>query len=224
MSIIFIRTVILYFTILISMRLMGKRQLGEMELSEFIVAALIADLAGTALQDIETPLYYGIIPILTLFILELMISGLSQKSVRFRKIAFGQPSVIIEHGKIDRAEMRKNRFTLDELMQELRSQGIMTCTQVDFAVLETSGQLNVILTPDAQPVTASQLGITTESCGYPHIVINEGRVLENNLRLIGRDRRWLEKELKRRNITSADEVYLFTVSDTGKMYCQTKAE
>ena len=224
MSIIFIRTVILYFTILISMRLMGKRQLGEMELSEFIVAALVADLAGTALQDIETPLYYGIIPILTLFILELMISGLSQKSVRFRRIAFGQPSVIIEHGKIDRAEMRKNRFTLDELMQELRSQGIMTCAQVDFAVLETSGQLNVILTPDAQPVTASQLGITTEPCGYPHIVINEGRVLENNLRLIGRDRRWLEKELKRRNITSADEVYLFTVSDTGKMYCQTKAE
>ena len=224
MSIIFIRTVILYFTILISMRLMGKRQLGEMELSEFIVAALVADLAGTALQDVETPLYYGLIPIVTLFCLEVIIAGLSLKSVGFRKIAFGQPSVIIEHGRIDRAEMLKNRFTLDELMQELRSQGIMTCTQVDYAILETSGQLNIIPAPDAQPVTASMMGIPTEPCGYPHIVINEGRVLENNLRLLGRDRRWLEKELKRRNIGSADEVYVFTVSDTGKIYCQTKAE
>lgn len=224
MAIIFIRTLIVYFALLISMRLMGKRQLGEMELSEFIVAALVADLAATALQDIDTPLLYGLIPIVALFCLEIIIAGISLKSVRFRKLAFGQPAVIIEHGKINRTAMLKNRFTLDELMQELRGQGITTSAQVDFAILETSGQLNIILTPDNQPATASQLGISTEPCGYPHIIINEGRVLENNLKLLGRDLRWLEKELKRQNIASADEVYLFTLSDTGRIYCQTKED
>ena len=121
MAIIFIRTVILYFAILVSMRVMGKRQLGELEISEFIVAALIADLAATPLQDIGIPLLNGLLPIMIMFCLEIIIAGLNMKSVRLRKFTYGKPEIIIRNGRIDRGSMRRNRFTIDELMQELQS-------------------------------------------------------------------------------------------------------
>ena len=206
------------------MRIMGKRQLGEMELSEFIVAALVADLAATPLQDIGTPLLNGLVPILTLFSLELIIAGLSMRSMKVRRFVFGKPEIIIEDGKIDQEKMHKNRFTLDELMQELRGQGLTDTTTIAYAVLETNGQLNVILKPSEQPVTPSQLGISTQSDGYPHIIINEGRVLDNNLNLLGRDRSWLNKELKRQGAASSEDVYLLTLTESGKTFCQRKEQ
>ena len=124
MAIIFVRTVILYFAILISMRIMGKRQLGEMEISEFIVAALIADLAATPLQDIGIPLLNGLVPIIIMFCFEIIIAWLNMRSVKLRKLTYGRPELIIRDGRIIREAMRKNRFTLDELMQELRAQGL----------------------------------------------------------------------------------------------------
>lgn len=224
MAIIFVRTILLYFTILISMRIMGKRQLGEMELSEFIVGALIADLAATPLQDIGTPLLNGLVPIFALFALEINIAGLSMRSLKVRKLVFGKPEIIIENSKIDREKMQKNRFTLDELMQELRNQGLSDTTQIEYAVLETNGQLNVILQKSEQPVTPSQLGVPARSDGYAHIIINEGRILDNNLRMLGRDRSWLDKEIKRQGAASAEDVYLLTLTETGKIFCQRKEQ
>lgn len=222
LAIIFIRTVILYFSILISMRIMGKRQLGEMEISEFIVAALIADLAATPLQDIGIPLLNGLIPIITLFSLEILIAGLTMKSIKLRSIAYGKPEIIIKNGKIDEKKMHKNRFTLDELMQELRVQGLSDTTKIQYAVLETNGQLNIILMPSEQPVSAAQMNISPPPIGYSHIIINNGRVLDNNLALLGRDRRWLNAELKRQNIPSPEKVYFLTLSETGDVFCQAK--
>ncbi len=222
MAIVFIRTLILYFTLLVSMRIMGKRQLGQMELSEFIVAALIADLASTPLQDIGTPLLNGLVPILTLFCLEIIIAGLSMRSMKVRRFVFGKPEILVQNGQIDMKKMHKNRFTLDELMQELRSHGLSDTSSVAYAVLETSGQLNVIIEPSEQPVTPSQLNIETENNGYSHIIINEGRILDNNLRLSGRDRRWLNKQLNAQGIASSEDVYIFTLSDSGKTFCQKK--
>ena len=141
MAIIFIRTVILYFAILISMRLMGKRQLGELEISEFIVAALIADLAATPLQDIGIPLLNGLLPILIMFCLEVIIAGLNMKSIKLRKLTYGKPEIIIRNGRIDRGSMLRNRFTVDELMQELRAQGQNDASKISYGVLETNGQL-----------------------------------------------------------------------------------
>lgn len=224
MAIIFIRTLILYFLILISMRIMGKRQLGELELSEFIVAALVADLAATPLQDIGVPLINGVVPILTLFCLEIIIAGISLRSVKARKFIFGKPEILIKNGKIDSEKMRLNRFTLDELMQELRAQGLSDTSQIEFAVLETNGSLSVILKQSEQPVTAGQMGMQSEDTGYTHIIINDGRVLDGNLGLLGRDRRWLNSELKRQGVKSAESVYLLTLSDSGKVFCQHKGE
>ena len=222
MAIIFVRTVILYFAILISMRIMGKRQLGEMEISEFIVAALIADLAATPLQDIGIPLLNGLVPIIIMFCFEIIIAGLNMRSVKLRKLTYGRPEIIIRNGRIIREAMHKNRFTLDELMQELRAQGLTDTAQVEYAVLETNGQLSIILKSGDQPVTASQMGVVGDDVSYAHIIINEGRILDNNLELLGRDRRWLANELKRQNLRSADEVYSLTLSENGSVFCQAK--
>lgn len=201
---------------------MGKRQLGEMEISEFIVAALIADLASTPLQDIGVPLINGLVPVITLFILETLISGISMKSIKLRKMLFGAPEIIIKNGKIDESKMFKNRFTLDELMQELRSNGLLNASSVEYGVLETNGQLNLIIKSEEQPVTSKLMNISTESPGFAHIIINEGRVLTNNLKLLGKDERWLNKELSKQKVKSADSVYLFTLSDNGNIFCQPK--
>ena len=221
MAIIFIRTVILYFAILISMRLMGKRQLGELEISEFIVAALIADLAATPLQDIGIPLLNGLLPILIMFCLEVIIAGLNMKSIKLRKLTYGKPEIIIRNGRIDRGSMLRNRFTVDELM---RAQGQNDASKISYGVLETNGQLSLILTGSEQPATASMLGAAPAETGYAHIIINDGRILDKNLALLGRDRRWLENELKRRKIKSADEVYILTLSETGNVFCQLKED
>ncbi len=224
MAIIFIRTVILYFAILISMRVMGKRQLGELEISEFIVAALIADLAATPLQDIGIPLLNGLLPIMIMFCLEIIIAGLNMKSIRLRKFTYGKPEIIIRNGRINRGAMMRNRFTLDELMQELRSQGQSDAGRIAYGVLETNGRLSIILMPAEQPASASMLGIAPEDTGYAHIIVNDGRILDKNLALLGRDRRWLDNELRRRGIKSANDVYILTLSETGSVFCQSKEE
>lgn len=218
MAIVFFRTLIVYFSLLAAMRLMGKRQLGEMELSEFIVAALIADLASHPLQDIGIPMLNGLIPIFTLFCLEVVISGVSLRHVRLRGMLYGRPSVIISHGKIRQSEMRKNRFTLDELTQELRNQSILDIATIEYAILETNGQLNIVLQPADRPATAGQLGIAAPDTGYPTIVINDGRVLSENLARAGYNDTWLQKQLNAAKIASPQKVYLMTVDGTGGVY------
>ncbi len=199
---------------------MGKRQLGEMELSEFIVAALVADLAATPLQDIGIPLLNGLIPIVTLFCLEILIAWLSMKKIRFRALAFGRPEILIKDGVIDIERMKKNRFTADELMQELRAQGVESFSVVSYAILETNGKLSVILKAEEQPLTPKQIKLNVSDSGYPHIIISEGRILDKNLRLLGRNEDWLRKELCTRKIKNAEDVYLLTLSDTGDIFCQ----
>ena len=162
MAIVIIRTGIIYFALLLAMRLMGKRQLGEMELSEFVVASLIADLASHPLQDVGIPMANGLVPILTLFCFEVLIAGVSMKSIRLRTLLFGGPSILVSHGVIDQKQMHADRFTADELMQELRKQGMFDLSEVEYAILETDGRLNIIPYPARLPPTAEQLGVKAE--------------------------------------------------------------
>ncbi len=218
MIILFLRTLIVYVTLLAVMRLLGKRQLGEMELSEFVVAALIADMAAHPLQDLGIPLINGLVPMLTLFCCEVLIAGVSLKSIRLRKLLFGKPSLLISHGVIDQKEMRKNRFTLDELTQELRAQGVTDLSKIEYAILETNGKLTVIPFPAEKPVTASMLGLSVEDSGYPFIIICDGRVLSENLLRSGNDETWLKRELTRRGAKSPREVFLLSVNMAGQIY------
>lgn len=222
MAILIIRTLIIYLALLVAMRLMGKRQLGEMELSEFVVASLIADMASHPLQDVGIPMINGLVPILTLFCAELLIAGLTLRSIRLRGLLFGGPSLLIVRGKIDQRQMRLNRFSVDELMQELRSQGIFDLSQVEYAVLETNGKLNVIPYPAELPPSAAQLGVAVRDGGYPAIVISDGRVLDERLRRLGLDRSWLEKELRTGGYPGPESIYLMTVNRLGQSYIAAK--
>ena len=222
MAIVIIRTGIIYFALLLAMRLMGKRQLGEMELSEFVVASLIADLAAHPLQDVGIPMANGLVPILTLFCFEVLIAGESMKSIRLRTLLFGGPSILVSHGVIDQKQMHADRFTADELMQELRKQGMFDLSEVEYAILETDGRLNIIPYPAHLPPTAEQLGVKAEDGGYPLIVISEGRVLTKNLKSLGRDSSWLRDELKKKGQDDPKNVYLMTVNQSGQSYLAEK--
>ena len=218
MAIILLRTIIVFICLVFSMRLSGKRQLSELEISELIIAVLISDVASLPLQDVGIPLLNAIVPILALLGCELLISGITLKNVKLRGLIFGRPSVLIKDGKIDQQAMRKNRFSLDELSESLRSNNVTDINKVRYAILETDGDMNIILNSEAQPLTPESLESSGPDCGMPHIIINDGRVLDNNLALIGRDLHWLDTELKKRNISSSKDVYFLSIDDAGNIY------
>lgn len=224
MAIIMIRTLIVYSVLLLTMRLLGKRQLGEMELPEFLFASLVADLAANPLQDLGVPMLNGLVPVVVLFCCELVISGATARSIRLRALLFDKPSLLIVRGKINQRELRRSCYTVDELLQEMRNQGYMDISQVEYAVLEIDGSLNVFPFAEHMPATAGQLGIPADSGGYPVVLINDGRVLDHNLRLMGRDRAWLDKELKRRNVSSPSAVFLLMLNRADQIYFAPKEE
>ena len=217
MIIVIIRTLIVFFSLMIIMRILGKRQLAEMELSEFVVASLAADLAAHPLQDIGIPMINGLVPIIILFCCEILLIWISGKSIHASKLFFGKPSLLIDHGKINVKEMENNRFSNEELMQELRNKSCLDIDEVQYAVLETNGHVNVILMPQHSPVTAEQMGTETVDDGYPHIVVSKGKVSDENMKLLGLDRQWLDRQLKQNGKTDVSEVYLMTVTDKKKI-------
>lgn len=222
MLMILLRTALIYALLLIAMRLLGKRQLGELELSELVVTVLVADISVRPIVEESAPFFCSLAPLLVLFGSEYLISVMSLRSAKLRTMLFGKPSILIAHGKIDQSEMKRNRFTIDELMQELRNQGVQDIQSVDYAVLETSGALNLLLKVSEQPITPSQLGLTLPEPGYATILINDGRTLSGNLRRVGRDERWLQKELKTRGIARAQDVYYLQMNDAGEISLQEK--
>ena len=154
------RTVILYFLIMIGLRLMGKRQIGELEPSELVLTMMISDLATVPMQDFGIPLLAGVIPILTLLSLSLLLSQLSLLSLRFREVMCGTPAILIRNGEVQQDAMQENRYTLDELLEQLRGQGCTSIEEVQYAVLENSGQLSVLPWARQKPLTAA----TTAGC------------------------------------------------------------
>ena len=219
----FIRTIILYFLIILGLRLLGKRQIGELEPNELVLTMMLSDLATVPMQDFGIPLAAGIIPILTLLALSMLFSQLSLENIRFRDLACGTPAVLIRKGVLQQAAMRKNRYTLDELLEELRLQGISSASEVKYAVLENSGRLSVLPWTRNQPPTAAQMGLEAEDdVTLPVVLINDGRLLEKSLTACGRDRRWLQKELSKEGLTSPEEVFLLTLDEMGEVYCVKK--
>lgn len=218
MLIVLIRTLIVFIVLLVAMRLMGKRQLGELEINELVIAILIANFAAHPLQDIAIPLMNGLLPIIVLLCCELIISGAVVRSTRARVLICGKPSILVANGKINQQEMHKNSFTLDELAEELRNQSVVDISTIQYAVLETDGRLNVILYPSERPVCPSQLGLEVPNATYPIIVINNGELMKKNLPLTGRDEKWLQGELKLRNVKKISDVYYMTVDTLGNIY------
>lgn len=224
MAISIIRTIILFTLIMICTRVMGKRQLGELEPSELVVAVMLSDIAAHPLQDTGIPLLYGIVPVVTLFCCEIFISYAVVKNIKLRSIICGKPSIIITNGKINQSEMAKNRFTLDELTVELRKQNVLDLSTIKQAILESDGSLSIILYAGDAPVTPNQMSLNVEDAELPVILISNGRTLLNNLEFMNLDEKWLKKELKKRNISRSEDVYIFMTDSSGKIYCARKDE
>ena len=195
MLISYLRTAFLYLVLILSVRMMGKRQIGQMEASEFVVTMLVANLASIPMQDVAIPLYSGLLPILVVLGMELSLSGLILRSVWVRKFFCGKPVILIDNGKILLENLRRTRVTLDELMGHLRSKDVLDVQTVQFAILETDGSLSVFPYPKERPATAKEAGIRTEKQYLPITIIEDGYVLEENLQKAGKDQDWLEETL-----------------------------
>ena len=217
-----IRSIILYVVIIAGIRLMGKRQVGELEPSELVLSMIIADLASVPMQDFRIPLLAGLIPILTLLALAMILSVLTMKSVRLRRLLCGRPSLIIREGVPDQREMARNRLTVDELLEELRGQGCTDLAKVQYAILETNGRLSVLLYPDQKPPTCRQLGVAAESGGLPLVLISDGRILQNNLQTLGRSEDWLRAQLTARGCSGPESVFLLVCDRSEAIYLAEK--
>lgn len=221
----FFRTVILYFILMIGLRLMGKRQIGELEPSELVLTLIISDLAAVPMQDFGIPLVNGVFPIITLLCLSMLLSFFSLKSIRFRGLVCGHPTVIIRDGKILQRNMARNRFTVDELYEQLRTQGYSDLSSVKYAILETSGQISILPYTKDSPVTPKVMNQSVQDdVTLPVLLINDGHVMTNNLTSSGYDAAWLNSQLKSRRLTSPRQVFLMTVDETGAVVCVTKED
>ena len=191
----FFRTTVLYIVLIAVIRLMGKRQIGQMEPSEFVVTMLAANLAAIPMEDVGIPFYSGLIPILTVLGVELVLSGISMSSVRFRRILCGKPVIMIENGRILRENLLKTRVTLDELTGHLREKDVLDLTTVQYAILETNGNLSVFLYPAEAPASAKEAGIVPKPRYLPVTIIEDGVLMNENMEKAGKDEDWVRRVL-----------------------------
>ena len=210
MFLIYFRSVILYLLLVAVIRVMGKRQIGQMEVSEFVVTMLVANLACLPMQDIAAPLYTGIIPILSVLAVELLLSVLCMRSIFLRRWLCGKPVILIENGHLLQKNLKRTRVTLDELTELLREKDVLDLKTVQFAILETSGKISVFLYPKDRPATAGEAGIRVQDQHLPVTIISDGKLLQQNLRISGKDSSWVQKILKKKH-SSVEDTFLLTV-------------
>ena len=210
----YIRTIFLYLILIAVVRIMGKRQIGEMEASEFVVTMLVANLAAIPMQDGGIPLYSGLVPILTVLGVELVLSSLSLRSIRLRRILCGKPVILIENGRILQENLRATRVTLDELMGHLREKDVLDIQTVQYAILETNGNLSVFPFPKEMPPSAKDLGVTPKDRFLPVTIIEDGFLFRENLREAGKDESWVHKVLGEYRAGIAG-TWLLTVDKSG---------
>ncbi len=220
----FFRTLILYLLVIAALRVMGKRQLGELQPSELVVAIMISDLAAIPIEDGRQPIWDGIIPILTLVAAEFILSTLVIKSDFCRRIITGRPTVVIEKGRIKLKTLRRLRLSLDDLLEQLRLKGYSQITEVDSAMLETNGQISVIPKEKSRPLTCEDMGLNPSQTYLPHTLIADGAVRESGLREAGLSREQLMKLLKRHGVSSPKEVFYMNVTGGDKVFLQKKDE
>lgn len=223
MIIVVIRTLILYCVVIISLRIMGKRQIGELQPSELVVAIMISDLATVPMESVDIPLLSGIVPVLTLILAEVVTSFLSLKSHFIRKFIIGEPSMVIYNGKINEAELKRLRFNLDDLLEELRLNGCHDISDVEVAVIETSGKLSVIPRDDARSVTVEDMQLTNvRRDGLPCTVISDGALNKSELARSGVTLSELTDELKKHGASSIKEVFIASIDAEGEYFVQIK--
>ena len=214
MTSVIIRTVFFYFFLILTMKIMGKRQLGQLQLSEFVTTFLLSEIAADPITNPDVPVLHAIVPILILLAAEIIISFTATKVPLFKKMFDGVPSIIVCRGMLDQRQLRRDRISLDELLSEMRKKDIYDIADVEYAILEQNGQLSITPKSECTPVTRGDLNIKNEETGISHPLVIDGHVHNYNLVLLGHDLRWLNKLLKSCG-TRVSKVFLFSVDDAG---------
>lgn len=211
----YVRTIILYIILIAVIRLMGKRQIGQLEPTEFVVTMLVANLAAIPMQDGDIPLYSGLVPILTVLGAELVLSAMSMRSVRLRRLLCGKPVILIEKGKVLQENLRSTRITMDELTGHLREKDVLDLTTVQYAILETDGNISVFPYPQERPASAKDAGIRVKEQHFPVTLVADGYLFRENLKVAKKDTAWVEKTLAEHH-ASLHDTWLLTVDGAGR--------
>ena len=223
MLITFFRAIVLYLIVLVVMRLMGKREIGQLQPFELAISIMIADLASIPMTEIGIPIFNGIVPILGLLVMHLILSLINLKSLKAREIICGKPSILIYRGKINEKELKKERFTINELEERLRGNNVVNLGDVEYAILETSGQVTVIQKPEKRNTIPEDFNIVPEYEGIPYYLVVDGKVMNKNLKAIGKNYNWLKKQVEKFDI-KPEEALVVTIDGKGQIFCQKKEE
>ena len=221
MLITFVRAVILYIIVLVVMRFMGKREIGQLQPFEFVIAIMIADLAIVPMSEIGIPIINGIIPILGLLVMHLLISYINLKSIKMRALICGKPSILIYRGHINEDIMIKERFTINELQEKIRSMGVDSIADVEFAILETSGQISVIQKPEKRNTKPEDFGIMPEYERIAYDLVINGVVMNENLQLLNKDYEWIKREVEKFGYEPEDAL-IVTINAQNEIFSQKK--
>lgn len=217
MTVTLIRAVIIYIFVVLAVRVMGKRQIGELKPHELVITILVSQIASIPLQDNAMPLANSLIPLLILISFEIIASIISMKSIKFRNALQGKPIFVIRHGKLDEKQMRRLRFTMDDLVDALRQKDVFDISQVEDAVVETNGSLSVLLKPEYSPVTPQQLNLEVEDDGMPVVIVMDGKPVSEYFGAEKIKNSEIELLLKKHNL-QAKKIMLLTVDDSGNLY------
>lgn len=217
----FIRSIVIYILVLVVMRIMGKREIGQMQPFELAISIMIADLASIPMTDVGIPISNGIIPIMGLLVMHLIISVLNLKSNKIREFICGKPTILINRGKIDEKKLKKEKFTLNELEEKLRSNNVMDLGDVEYAILETSGDISVIQKPNKRNTTPEDFNIMPEYEGISYDLVVDGKVMNENLKIIGKNYEWLKKQTQKFQM-KPEEALIVTINGKGSIFCQRK--
>ena len=219
MVVVLLRCFIMYCVVVLAVRLMGKRQIGELQAAELVITILISELASMPIQDMHLPILFAILPILALVALEILISVIALKSVRARAVLYGHPLILIYRGQFRQKEMESARVTIDDILEIMRNNGISDIADIDYAILETNGQLSVIEKNSCKALCANDLNLQVKkSAGLPHLLIMDGRLLKDNLKECNVSKQWVYSQLSKNHLSSPKHVFLMTVDDNKKVY------
>jgi len=216
---IFLRAIILYLLVILTMRGMGKRLLGQLQPYEFALVILISDLVASPMGDLGTPLVYGVMPILALLLMHSAITLIAMKSDRFKRMVSGKPSILVSQGVIQRGELKRLCLTLSDLLEGVRESGQLDIKDVDTVILEANGKITAFPNAQARPVTISDAKLTAPRAGLPLPLVMDGQIQPVNLRLAGQEDAWLHKQLARLHL-SVKDAYLLTVDTLGRIRVQ----
>lgn len=222
MFVVLFRAIFLYALVMFALRLMGKRQIGELQPAELVITILISNIASLPIEDTNIPMVLGMIPVLVLVAFEIFVSDLSLRSKRFRSVISGKPVILIQNGQIDQTQLRKLRFSIDDLMESLRQNGIFDVRDVQYAIVETNGNVSVLQKFAAQPITAKAMHIHGSDSDPPAVVVSDGQIVKSALQAYGLSETWLRRTLEKQH-RELNSVFLMTADRQKQFYIVDKS-